>query len=230
MNNTLNSPGNKPANKGANRRKVKQGGFGCGMVFVLLVVGVLVAVVVWGPGLINQFVNPAIDPPRQADHPSHEQLLVRRQQEIAQLHSYGWVDQKAGVAHIPIDRAIALVAASGLPVGSEQTAGATTPPEAADAPVDLANVNYQDHVLPIFQQHCAECHGDEKSEEGLKLTSYRAAINGSQNGPVIEPGDPDNSYLVKMVVSGKMPKRGPKLSQAEIDMIIAWIKAGAKEN
>ena len=32
------------------------------------------------------------------------------------LNSYGWVNQQAGVAHIPIDRAIDLIAQQGLPV------------------------------------------------------------------------------------------------------------------
>ena len=33
-----------------------------------------------------------------------------------QLNSYGWVDEKAGVAHIPIDRAMELIVQRGLPV------------------------------------------------------------------------------------------------------------------
>jgi hypothetical protein len=32
------------------------------------------------------------------------------------LYSYGWVDEKAGVVHIPIDRAMDLLAQRGLPV------------------------------------------------------------------------------------------------------------------
>ncbi len=33
-----------------------------------------------------------------------------------QLDTYGWVDQKAGIVHIPIERAIDIVAQQGLPV------------------------------------------------------------------------------------------------------------------
>jgi hypothetical protein len=46
-----------------------------------------------------------------------------------QLHSYGWVDEKAGVAHISIDRAMELIAQRGLPVyvqGSSNSAAAST--------------------------------------------------------------------------------------------------------
>jgi hypothetical protein len=43
-----------------------------------------------------------------------------------QLNSYGWVDEKAGVAHIPIERAMELTAQRGLPVCSNGCAQANT--------------------------------------------------------------------------------------------------------
>lgn len=39
-----------------------------------------------------------------------------RLDEETQLNTYGWVDQKAGVARIPIDRAMQLIVQRGLPV------------------------------------------------------------------------------------------------------------------
>jgi hypothetical protein len=36
-----------------------------------------------------------------------------------QLNSYGWVDEKAGVAHIPIERAMDLMVQRGIPVHSQ---------------------------------------------------------------------------------------------------------------
>lgn len=44
-----------------------------------------------------------------------------RTEEAKQLNSYGWVDQKAGVVHIPIERAMQLVAERGLPLRSDET-------------------------------------------------------------------------------------------------------------
>ena len=41
-----------------------------------------------------------------------------------QLNSYGWVDEKAGVAHIPIDQAMRLIAERGLPVCAQGCANA----------------------------------------------------------------------------------------------------------
>jgi hypothetical protein len=51
----------------------------------------------------------------------HDFLLNQEKQ----LNSYGWVDEKAGVAHIPIEHAMELVAQRGLPV-RPQGAGDTT--------------------------------------------------------------------------------------------------------
>lgn len=117
------------------------------------------------------------------------------------------------------------------PTGSVTPGVEPSSPVATPGPtVDLANVSFQDHVLPIFEQHCTECHGQEEPEEGLRLTSYDEVMAGSWNGSVIEPGDAENSYLVEQVVRGRMPKRGPKLTPAEIDIITAWVEAGALDN
>ncbi len=41
-----------------------------------------------------------------------------RTNEDSALNSYGWVDREAGIVHIPIDKAIDLVAERGLPARS----------------------------------------------------------------------------------------------------------------
>jgi hypothetical protein len=43
-----------------------------------------------------------------------------------QLNSYGWVDEKGGVAHIPIERAMELIVQRGLPVHPPGSAGGIT--------------------------------------------------------------------------------------------------------
>ena len=43
-----------------------------------------------------------------------------------QLNSYGWVDEKAGVTHIPIERAMELTVQRGLPVCPQGCADANT--------------------------------------------------------------------------------------------------------
>jgi hypothetical protein len=55
-------------------------------------------------------------------------------------------------------------------------------------------------------------------------------LAGSFNGPVIEPGNAEDSYLVELIVSGEMPKRAPRLLPAQIRAIVDWINAGAPDN
>lgn len=63
--------------------------------------------------------------PRLEDNERHGLDDVRLQEEQT-LNSYGWVDEKAGVAHIPIERAMQLVAARGLPTRPQAGAAPTS--------------------------------------------------------------------------------------------------------
>ena len=54
-------------------------------------------------------------------HPGREREKVQAA-ERTQLETYGWVDRRAGVARVPIERAMQLVVERGLPeVGAGQT-------------------------------------------------------------------------------------------------------------
>lgn len=70
---------------------------------------------------------PMSEPPLLVDEPLHwkEQLAIQR----SQIEGYAWVDQKAGVVRIPVERAMALVAERGLPAR-----GAAAPASKAASP------------------------------------------------------------------------------------------------
>lgn len=92
------------------------------------------------------------------------------------------------------------------------------------------NISYANDVQPILQSRCGKCHMGEFVSEGLHMDTYESLMEGSDNGPVIVPGDADESLLVHKVVEGKMPKRGPKLTMVQIQIISSWIDAGAPNN
>jgi hypothetical protein len=59
----------------------------------------------------------------------------------------------------------------------------------------------------------------------LNLTTYADAIKGSDNGPVILPGDSAGSTLVEV-------QRGTHFatfSVEELELVMQWIDAGAPE-
>lgn len=50
----------------------------------------------------------------------HGNFVALRGQQIQKLNSYGWIDRSTGIARIPIDRAMDLVVARGLPVATNR--------------------------------------------------------------------------------------------------------------
>lgn len=57
--------------------------------------------------------------PRLEVSPSVNRELLQRQAE-QRLQGYGWIDRQAGTVHIPIDRAMAILAARGWPDQDER--------------------------------------------------------------------------------------------------------------
>lgn len=117
---------------------------------------------------------------------------------------------------------IAAVSASATPAQAASVNVTATSPAAA--------VSFNDDILPIFQNSCISCHGGEKIEKGLSLRTYADMMAGSQNGAVVVPGNAQESSVAELVANHKMPKRGPKLSDAQVQLIIDWINQGAQDN
>ena len=59
-------------------------------------------------------MSPAFHPPGPMLEVDPERdLATLRRREDAQLHSYGWIDRSTGTVHIPIERAMDLLAEDG---------------------------------------------------------------------------------------------------------------------
>ncbi len=109
--------------------------------------------------------------------------------------------------------------------GALQTAAASAQDQAA-AP------NYADHVQAIFREHCFACHSQDEAKSDLALDSFAAVMRGGASGAVIEPGDPENSRLWKLVNHQEEPHMPPeqdKLPEQQLATIRAWIAGGTLE-
>lgn len=76
------------------------------------------------------------------------------------------------------------------------------------------------------------CHSREAAARGLRLDSYAGTLAGSDNGPVLIPGDGASSELLRRLRGEsrpRMPFLSRSLSPAEIDLIERWIAAGMPE-
>ena len=88
-----------------------------------------------------------------------------------------------------------------------------------------------DRVGQLLAERCVTCHEGEFAPLGLRLESYQSLMGGSENGPVILPGNPQDSPLIARVegrAEPQMPRDGPPfLNEAEIALLRDWIDAGA---
>jgi len=93
-------------------------------------------------------------------------------------------------------------------------------------------VTYNDHVLPLIEQHCANCHNPDKKKGDLVLTSYNALLKGGGSGGVVAAGSLDSSKLWKAITHAEeptMPPKKPKLADKELDVFKRWIAGGLLE-
>ncbi len=93
-----------------------------------------------------------------------------------------------------------------------------------------ANISYSEDARPILESRCGKCHMGEFTSKNLNMETYESLMTGSQNGPVIVAGNAKESLLAQKILKGEMPKRGPKLTPEQVQIIIDWINAGAQNN
>jgi mono/diheme cytochrome c family protein len=87
-------------------------------------------------------------------------------------------------------------------------------------------------LVPLFAERCTACHSGEGAPLGLRLDSYENALKGSENGPVLVPGDPVGSELARRIrgeSQPQMPLADEPLSAEQIAAVEAWITAGLPE-
>ncbi len=145
----------------------------------------------------------------------------------------------AAVTLIPETPTTSATAKSTSTAASPTATRTTAPTQAPTSTVTQAvatavasggGVSFSRDIKPILDRVCVKCHGGEETKEGLVLKSYADLMAGSDNGPVVVPGDTANSLLIELITNGKMPKKGPKLLPGEIRAFTNWVAAGAKNN
>jgi len=110
------------------------------------------------------------------------------------------------------------------------TTAATEPAAATQPAAPGATVSFAHDVLPIIESRCTNCHGGERTEKGLNLKTYTDMMQGSENGPVVTAGNAADSKLVELITNQKMPKRGPRLTPPQVQLIAEWVNQGALDN
>jgi cytochrome c553 len=87
-------------------------------------------------------------------------------------------------------------------------------------------------VAPVLAETCTGCHGDMNPRNNFSLTTFERLLRTGDNGPVMSPGKPADSLLIKKLKGTgpgqRMPAQRDPLPDAVIAKIEKWIEEGAK--
>lgn len=94
-------------------------------------------------------------------------------------------------------------------------------------PAATSMISFTKTVGPILANRCGRCHASG-SKGDFSLATYAALMKGPPEGVVIFAGDTVGSRLIETIETGDMPRGGGKVTPQELQMLKAWIVAGAK--
>lgn len=136
-----------------------------------------------------------------------------------------WIDQ--GAVFDGADPSVTLDALR-PEVAAEDDAPAARP--ARPPAQGTGTVSFAEEVAPLLVEHCGRCH-IEATRGDLGFATFAALLKGPEGGPVVVPGDPDGSPLVRRLTGAdvpRMPPRGDPLPAEQIDKISTWVREGAR--
>ena len=93
---------------------------------------------------------------------------------------------------------------------------------------------FEKKIRPVLVERCYACHSGQSSviQAGLLLDSREGMQRGGKAGPILVPGEPDESLVIKALTYNekdlKMPP-GEKLPDEQIADFKTWIKMGAPD-
>jgi hypothetical protein len=96
-----------------------------------------------------------------------------------------------------------------------------------------AAVNFEEHIKPIFREHCLKCHGEDEQKSDLSLQTQASSLKGGGGGPGVVAGRSGQSLIFKVITDpdddNRMPPNKPMIPQAQISLIQKWIDSGLRE-
>lgn len=97
---------------------------------------------------------------------------------------------------------------------------------------DEGHAFFEAKVRPLLVTHCFGCHGGDKTKGGLSLDSRQGWQRGGDSGPVIVPGKPEESPLVRAIRhdadASPMPPES-QLTPEQIAVLVKWVQRGAPD-
>ncbi|MFL2907525.1 MAG: c-type cytochrome domain-containing protein [Limisphaerales bacterium] len=91
--------------------------------------------------------------------------------------------------------------------------------------------DFHKDVAPILREYCAGCHNDDELDGEFSVETFKSLMAGGDSGKAIVPGNAADSRLTHLITGQKKPfmppRKEPQPSPAQVEILRAWITAGA---
>lgn len=94
-------------------------------------------------------------------------------------------------------------------------------------------ITYEEHIQPIFREHCFSCHNQNEAKSDLALDTYARTMQGGAGGECVIAGDLESSRIYALVAHLETPKMPPdqdRIAAPKVELLKQWIVGGAPES
>lgn len=92
--------------------------------------------------------------------------------------------------------------------------------------IDPTNLTFERVYAEVFEPKCSRCHSGTMGEGFVDITSLEAIKNNFIFSDLLVKGSPAQSRIFREIDAGRMPYRGERLSNAELELVSLWILNG----
>lgn len=97
-----------------------------------------------------------------------------------------------------------------------------------------AVITYDEHIKPIFREHCLKCHGEDEQKADLNLANYNAVLKGGSGDKAVIAGRASQSLIFRAITAEddaeRMPPKKAMIPAPQIELIRHWIQGGLRES
>ncbi len=92
-------------------------------------------------------------------------------------------------------------------------------------------ISFSGEVAPLIAEKCLGCHGANNPRGNLNLSTFAGWRQGGVTGPLLAPGNANNSLILAHIADPnaqtRMPRGQAALTQEELQLLANWVNQGA---
>jgi mono/diheme cytochrome c family protein len=121
---------------------------------------------------------------------------------------------------------------AGIPSSALAQEASAAEEEVELPPPATRRVDFVADLKPLFEERCFDCHGEKKTEGGLRADGRDFLLAGGDHGPALVVSNSAASILVQVLADVHpdimgMPRKKEDFTPEQIGLVRAWIDQGA---